>query len=87
MVTLYELVQKVQADDQEAVKELLERLQPKINQSISFFSYGDREDIEQELKIKIIQAAKAFKLESTPSLGEFFSKSLSDFNKQQDSID
>ncbi|MFU7590326.1 helix-turn-helix domain-containing protein [Priestia sp. RMT2NF4] len=71
METLYELVNKVKSGDEEASRRLLKKLEPKLNKAVQNFSLHEREDVKQDLKIKILSAVKTFDFSQTPGLWEF----------------
>lgn len=51
---------------------IIENFTPKIKQCLHQTSYQDREDLEQEIKLKIIEKLTTKELENTPSFWNFF---------------
>ncbi|WP_144593644.1 helix-turn-helix domain-containing protein [Priestia flexa] len=70
MTTLYKLIERVKKDDEKAVEELLQRISPKVKSAAQAACASEREDIKQELNVKIVQAAKKFSFEYTPGFWE-----------------
>ncbi|WP_350019885.1 helix-turn-helix domain-containing protein [Priestia flexa] len=70
MTTLYKLIERVKKDDEKAVEELLQRLSPKVKKAAQTACTTEREDIKQELNVKIVQVAKKFSVEYTPGFWE-----------------
>lgn len=56
--------------DSEEVINIIERFQPKIKKSLSNTNYQDREDLEQEIKVKIIEKLTNIKFNDCPSIWE-----------------
>lgn len=54
METLYELVNKVKAGDEEASRRLLKKLEPKLNKAVQSFSLHEREDVKQEDRKSVV---------------------------------
>lgn len=55
--------------DEEIIR-ILQDFQPKINKSLQNTFFQDREDLEQEIKIKIIEKLATTKFNKGPSLWE-----------------
>lgn len=51
---------------------IIENFTPKIKQCLHQTSYQDREDLEQEIKLKIIEKLTMKEFENTPSFWNFF---------------
>ena len=51
---------------------IIENFTPKIKQCLHQTSYQDREDLEQEIKLKIIEKLTTKEFENTPSFWNFF---------------
>lgn len=71
MSNLYHLMQKAQSKNPEALSKLLQMFEPKLKRSLLQTSKQDREDLEQELRIKIMEVIYKYDLESTPGYWEF----------------
>ncbi|WP_430108866.1 helix-turn-helix domain-containing protein [Paenibacillus sp. B1-33] len=66
------LVQKIQKeDDNEALVELLDIFEPKIKKSLRTVKYMNKEDIRQEIKIRIICAVRKYKFDEINGIEEF----------------
>ncbi|MCC2248969.1 hypothetical protein JUJ52_03225 [Virgibacillus sp. AGTR] len=55
------------------VSELIEDFNWKIKQSLNNTSYQDREDLEQEIKLKIIEKIYTVEFNDPPTLWDFIS--------------
>ncbi|WP_010531815.1 helix-turn-helix domain-containing protein [Lentibacillus jeotgali] len=82
MRRLYHLVQHAKTNDSESTKEIIHRFDPKIKQTSRFTGKFEREDLEQELRIRIVKAVDKFKTDDTPGFREFISH-LSEQNSNQ----
>ncbi|GGJ97154.1 hypothetical protein GCM10007063_19460 [Lentibacillus kapialis] len=82
MRRLYYLVQHAKTNDSESTKEIIHRFDPKIKQTSRFTGNFEREDLEQELRIRIVKAVDKFKTDDTPGFREFISD-LSEKNSNQ----
>lgn len=52
-------------------EEAFRQLQPKINKSLYYTNFQDREDLEQELKMKITECINDDVFDKTPGFWEF----------------
>lgn len=52
---MYELLEQAKEKDKDALLEIIIKFQPKIKKSLHQTSPQDREDLEQELIVKIIE--------------------------------
>lgn len=50
---------------------LIEKMQPKINKSLSSIPEKFRDDVEQDVKVKILTSVKNVEIEKTPGFYEF----------------
>jgi hypothetical protein len=73
MRRLYHLVQRAKTHDSESTQEIIHRFNPKIKQTSRFTKNFEREDLEQELRIRIVKAVDKFKTDETPGFREFVS--------------
>jgi hypothetical protein len=71
VANLYLLVQKAQCRSPEAMAALLQMFEPKLRRSLLQTSKQEREDLEQELRIKIMEVIYKYDLDSTPGYWEF----------------
>lgn len=51
---------------------IIQNFTPKIKQCLHQTSYQDREDLEQEIKLKIIKKLTTKEFQNTPSFWDFF---------------
>ncbi|WP_422631476.1 sigma-O factor regulator RsoA [Priestia aryabhattai] len=61
----------------EDIDQLLETFSPMIKKKLKSTSYQEREDLEQELRIKIFEKARLLTYQETPGFWEFILKNLS----------
>ncbi|KOS63840.1 hypothetical protein [Lysinibacillus sp. FJAT-14222] len=52
---------------------IIENFIPKIKQCLHITDYQEREDLEQEIKLKIIEKLTTVKFQDAPSFWDFFS--------------
>ncbi|GAA0504388.1 hypothetical protein GCM10008986_34910 [Salinibacillus aidingensis] len=55
----------------EEVKQVIEELTPRIKSSIRNTAYQEREDLEQEIIIKIIEKIRLFERKDSPGFWDF----------------
>lgn len=72
-MTLYDLVKNALVDSK-ALEEILLLYEPKIKKSLYLTNPNDREDLSQELKIKIIQNALDYDIDSIPGFWQMREK-------------
>ncbi|UOQ49412.1 helix-turn-helix domain-containing protein [Gracilibacillus caseinilyticus] len=63
--TLYELAQKSK-EDRAQIEKIVERFEPKIKSSLTLTSPPVREDLYQELRLKLIDIILNYDIDSTP---------------------
>lgn len=56
------------------IEEILKRFNPQIKKVLKNTSYQEREDLEQEIKVKILEKLNSLNIESTPGFWEFINK-------------
>lgn len=71
MRNLYEDIKKAKEKDELAILSVINRFEPKIKFSLRQTSLQNREDLSQELKIKIIEALNRCNLEEVPNFKGF----------------
>ncbi|WP_408008692.1 helix-turn-helix domain-containing protein [Pseudalkalibacillus sp. A8] len=72
---LYGSVQKAKKNnDESSIQHILERLEPKIKQTIVSMEKQYQEDIEQEVKLRIIEAVQNYDTDNLPSLKDLLGK-------------
>jgi len=64
-VTLYDLVQQSKSNEQ-SMQELLNMFEPKLKKSLILTHFQEREDLSQELRLRLIQYILKYNVESTP---------------------
>ncbi len=63
--TLYELAQKSK-EDRARIEEIVERFEPKMKSSLTLTHPQVREDLYQELRLKLIDIVLYYDIDSTP---------------------
>ncbi|WP_019913616.1 helix-turn-helix domain-containing protein [Paenibacillus sp. HW567] len=76
MSNLLELMKKAQQKDNEAIEEIIHKFNPKIRKSLSQTSVQNRNDLRQEVNLKMIEAINKFDVESVPGFWEFVSNNV-----------
>lgn len=71
MGNLYVLTKTAKSKNPEAVLAIIQKFSPKLKQSLYQTSQQDREDLEQDLILKMIEIIYRYNLESTPGFWEF----------------
>ncbi|MEH7356844.1 helix-turn-helix domain-containing protein [Neobacillus drentensis] len=66
---LYELVKKAKHDNT-ALQTIINMFEPKLKKSIYMTNLNDREDLAQELKLKMVSYIKGYDIESIPGFWE-----------------
>jgi hypothetical protein len=67
MGILYDLVKEAK-DNTEYETKVIRRFEPKIKKSLYLTRFENRDDLEQELKIKLIRYVRDYSLENVPGL-------------------
>ncbi|MPQ24115.1 hypothetical protein GA512_03390 [Bacillus paralicheniformis] len=62
--------------DEKAIEKLLENFTPMIKSKLNNTSYQEREDLEQELKMKICEKAEMLLCQEVPGFWEFITELL-----------
>ncbi|WP_100397935.1 helix-turn-helix domain-containing protein [Bacillus sp. FJAT-44742] len=71
MTEIYRLVEKAQKSDQEAIQQIIYRFEPKIKSSLRLIPFQQREDVNQEIVIKMIEVIQKEDIERVPGFKEF----------------
>ena len=71
MDRLYILLKRSQQGDQNALLDILEQFEPKIKKSLFQTSINNRDDLYQELQLKVIKSILNFDLDSCPSFLDY----------------
>lgn len=82
MESLMELLKKAQQQDREAIETIIFKFNPKIQKSLSQTSVQNRNDLRQEVSLKMIEAINKYNLESVPGFWEFVSSNVYENNKE-----
>ncbi|GMG77005.1 sigma-O factor regulator RsoA [Priestia megaterium] len=67
---LYQLAYKAK-EDNEAVNKIIEMFRPKIKKTLLQTDFQNREDLEQELQLKLVKVIKMYDLEGIMGFWEF----------------
>lgn len=70
---LYQLV-KESKDNVDSVKQIVDLFEPKVKKCLTYTSMSERENLEQELKYKMIVCIKKYDLTSTPGFFDMMDK-------------
>lgn len=71
MGDLANLMEKAKNRNQEALLNIIQRFSPKLKHSLFQTSQQEREDLEQDLVLKMIEVIYQYDLESTPRFWDF----------------
>ncbi|BDG47345.1 MULTISPECIES: helix-turn-helix domain-containing protein [Parageobacillus] len=66
---LYELLKASKSNNQ-ALEEIMNLFEPKLKKTLSLTKYGEREDLAQELRYKLIKYIREYDVDSTPGFWE-----------------
>lgn len=67
---LYQLVQSAKKSEEDA-RQIIEIFKPKINKTLYQTSFNNREDVNQELKLKLLEVIKDYDLDKAVGFWEF----------------
>lgn len=73
-MSLYEKVQNAKRNDRKAMEDVLMRLEPKIRHTIHSIEKKYQEDVEQEVKLRVLEAVRGYDLDNLPSLTDMLDK-------------
>jgi len=68
---IYEYMKKAQENDKEALEHIINIFEPKVKYSLRMVPSEYREDLEQELKVKLIEMILHYDFTSTPTFTEY----------------
>ena len=68
---LYGLIKRAQTGDINAIELIVKKMSPKIRKSLYVVDPENREDLEQEIKLKLIEAIYKYEMKSVPGFWEF----------------
>ncbi|WP_221567364.1 helix-turn-helix domain-containing protein [Alkalihalobacillus sp. TS-13] len=72
---LYGSVQKAKKkNDRSSIQHILERLEPKIKQTVISMERRYQEDVEQEVKLRVMEAVRGYDTDHLPTLKELLEK-------------
>ncbi|WP_257347532.1 helix-turn-helix domain-containing protein [Pseudalkalibacillus decolorationis] len=74
-MNLLQLVKSAKQGDVKAQQDLIDRFEPKIKQTVKSMGTRYQEDVEQEVKLKILEAVRTYDTSGTPSLSQLLQKS------------
>lgn len=69
MIALYDLIKEVQCGYNKE-NQVITVFEPKIKTSLRYTNLENREDLEQELKIRVLHYSRSYRLEDIPGLFE-----------------
>lgn len=69
---LVDLVYEIKNNNKEALVEILDMFRPKLSRCLYKTSPQEREDLEQDLSLKILEALLVYDLDATPGFLEFY---------------
>ena len=68
------LIKKAQENDTKAVESIIFRFNPKIQKSLLQTDFQNRNDLKQEVSIKMIEAIYKYDINSIPGFWEYVNK-------------
>lgn len=71
MVNLMKLLKKAKSNDKEAMEEIVMKFAPTIQKSLYQTSPQERNDLKQEIQLKIIEAVFKYDIDSIPGFWDF----------------
>ncbi|WP_347548347.1 helix-turn-helix domain-containing protein [Pseudalkalibacillus hwajinpoensis] len=71
---LYTLLQQAKQNDEEAFSRIISQFEKKLEAELRQTSYQYRDDLRQELYIKILEAVENYHLEDVPDFEQFMKK-------------
>ncbi|WP_270180439.1 helix-turn-helix domain-containing protein [Alkalihalobacillus sp. CinArs1] len=71
---LYNLLQRAKKQDEEALSLILQTFEKKIQSELRQTSFGARDDLRQELFVKVCEAVGKYKVDDVPDFEEFAMK-------------
>ena len=70
MTGLYQLVKRAPRDN-EALLKIIKQFEPKIAKSLYLTSQSSRDDLSQELMLKLVESIKKYDMKHVPGFWEF----------------
>ena len=68
---LYSALQRAKQKDEEGLKEVIQQFEKKIEAELRQTSLQNRDDLRQELVIKVMEAVEKYKMEDVPNFEQF----------------
>ncbi|WP_273851641.1 helix-turn-helix domain-containing protein [Guptibacillus spartinae] len=68
---LYSALQRAKQKDEEGLKEVIQQFEKKIEAELRQTSLQNRDDLRQELVIKVMEAVENYKMEEVPNFEQF----------------
>lgn len=68
---LYNLLQRAKKQDEEAISLILQTFEKKIQAELRQTSYAERDDLRQDLYVKVYEAIEKYKIGDVPDFEEF----------------
>ncbi|WP_226654454.1 helix-turn-helix domain-containing protein [Guptibacillus hwajinpoensis] len=68
---LYSALQLAKQKDEEGLKEVIHQFEKKIEAELRQTSFQNRDDLRQELVIKVMEAVENYKMEDVPNFEQF----------------
>ncbi|MCA0988932.1 helix-turn-helix domain-containing protein [Guptibacillus algicola] len=68
---LYNLLQRAKKQDEEAISLILQTFEKKIEAELRQTSYAERDDLRQDLYMKVYEAIEKYKIDDVPDFEEF----------------
>lgn len=72
---LYDLMKNI-SDDPKSLEQIIERFEPKIKSMMRIINQNDKEDLAQDVKLRLIKNIRDYDIDSIPSIWEIEEKEL-----------
>ncbi|WP_238655565.1 helix-turn-helix domain-containing protein [Paenibacillus piscarius] len=76
MENLMNLIKKAKQKDRAAIATIIDKFTPKIQKSLYQTNAQNRNDLRQEVNLKMIEAINKYDLESVPGFWEFVNQNM-----------
>lgn len=73
-MSLYEMVRKAKRNDTESMEEVLKKLEPKISHTVHSIEKRYQEDVEQEVKLRVMEAVRQYEIKEFPTFDQLLRK-------------
>ena len=71
MGDLFNLIEKIQSGDNNALEDIIKQLEPKVNKLLKQTVSSNRDDLRQELLLTIIIKTRKYDLDRVPDFDDF----------------